>query len=83
MRYSSIGYDAGYGNYMELRYNHKDLRIFLDGKEYTRCVTADDEAGYIVFYPESAFKTPHPENGFQTETKYGKVTFEIYESRKA
>jgi len=53
---------------------HPGMRVsvFLDGKEYTKCITADEEQGYIVVYKEP-LSWNEDSGSVETEVLYGKV----------
>lgn len=48
MRVSANKDDAGYSQFNVAMEHGKPVRIFLDGVEVKKCVTADDEHGFVI-----------------------------------
>jgi hypothetical protein len=48
MRVSTDKDDEGYRQFVAAQANGKTIRVFLGGAEVLKCITADDELGFVV-----------------------------------
>ncbi|MCK8780559.1 hypothetical protein M0654_11235 [Rhizobium sp. NTR19] len=48
MRVSTINDDPGFMPWAQARAEGRVIRVFLDGEEIDKCITADEETGLIV-----------------------------------
>ena len=51
-RYSADSDDPGYKNYMEARNLGCVVWVYVDGVKLDKCVTADEQEGLAVTYPD-------------------------------
>lgn len=80
MRYSVFPTDSGYQNWMNLRAQRKDLRVYLNGLEVKDAVTVDTALGKVERWQrDSNGEVIMCDGEDMTITESGTVTVEEFE----